>query len=135
MDVLITPEARREFEAVRALRADPSTWGFLIGHKRGFRFIVEKVFPAGAGRAWPDERLVSELDRVWPGRLIGVFAVRPGVAFRKVILGPLFYGKLIVHLGISSAKPAIRPYVVEFERKFTLTPVPLAPAGKAEVHE
>jgi hypothetical protein len=135
VDVLITPEARREFEAVRALRAGPSTWGLLIGHKRGFRFIVEKIFPAGAGPAGPGERLITELERIWPGRLIGLFAVRPGTAFRKAVLGPLFYGKLILRPGMSSGKPAIRASIVEFERKFTLKPVPLAPAGKAKAHE
>ena len=133
--MFITPEARREIEALRALRPAPSTWGILIGHKRGFRFIVEKVFPAGGGQALPDERLVAELDRIWPGRVVGLFAVRPGAAFRKAVLGPLFYGKLVLSLGLSGRKFSMRPTVVEFERRFFLAPVALAPAGKAETHE
>lgn len=135
MDVIITPEARREIEGLRIVRPDPATWGILIGHKRGFRFIVEKIFPAGSGRKLPDERLVADLDRVWPGRIIGLFAIRPGTAFRKAVLGPLFYGQLIVHLGISAGTPVVRPAIVEFKRRFFLEPVPLAPAGKAETHE
>ena len=132
MDVLITPEARREIEALKAIRPAPSTWGILIGHKRGFRFIVEKVFPAGGGRALPDERLVAELDRVWPGRVIGLFAVRPGTAVRKAVLGPLFYGKLVLNLGLDARKLSMRPFLVDFDRKFFMAPVGIAPAGKGE---
>jgi hypothetical protein len=134
MDVLITPEARREIEGLRIARPDPATWGILIGHKRGFRFIVEKIFPAGSGRTLPGARLVADLDGAWPGRIIGFFAIRPGAAFRTAVLGPLFYGKLFVHLDISAGRPVVRPAVVEFKRRFFLEPVSLAPAGKAETH-
>lgn len=135
MDVFITPEARREVEAVRILRPGPSTWGFLVGHKRGFRFIVEKIFPAGSGRTLPDERLLAGLDGIWPGGVIGLFAVRPGAAFKKAVLGPLWYGKLILDLGLTARKPSIRPSVVEFKTKFFLAAIPLAPAVKAKAHE
>jgi hypothetical protein len=132
MDVLITPEAMREIEALRAIRPAPSTWGILIGHRRGFRFIVEKVFPAGSGRTLPSERLVAELDRIWPGRIIGLFAVRPGAAFKKAVLGPAWYGKLVIHLSLSAGTAAVRPFVVEFGRKFSLVRIPLAAAVKAK---
>ncbi len=135
MDALITPEARREIEALRVLRTELSTWGILIGHKRGFRFIVEKVFPGGSGRSLPDERLIAELERVWPGRVIGLFTVRPGPAFRKAALGPLFYGKLVLSLGLSTRKLSMRPSVVEFKRRFVLAKIPLVTAGKARSHE
>jgi hypothetical protein len=135
MDVLITPEARREVEALRVVRPAASTWGFLLGHKRGFRFIVEKVFPAGSGRAVPSERLLAGLDLVWRGRIIGLFAVRPGAAFRKAVLGPLWYGKLVLSLGPTSRRPSFRPFVVEFDRKFVFRPVALAETGKANAHE
>ncbi len=135
VDVLVTPEARREIEGLRIARPDPATWGILIGHKRGFRFFVEKVFPAGSGRTLPGGRLVADLDRVWPGRIIGFFAIRPGTAFRKAVLGPLFHGKLIVHLSLPAGRPVLHPFIVDFKRRFFLEPVPLAPAGKAVIHE
>jgi len=134
VDVLITPAAQREVEALRILRPGPSTWGFLIGHKRGFRFIVEKVFPTG-GLSGPDERALAELERAWPGGIIGLFAVRPGPDLKRVLLGPLFYGKLFINLRPSVKALALRPYVVDFERRFFLEPISFAPAGKAEAHE
>jgi hypothetical protein len=135
VDVFITPEARRELEALRVVRPAASTWGFLVGHKRGFRFIVEKVFPAGNGRALPSERLLAGLDRIWPGGVIGLFAFRPGAAFKKAILGPAWYGKLMIQLSASADVFAMRPSVIEFKTKFFIAPVALAPAVKAKAHE
>ncbi len=135
MDVFITPEARREFEALRVVGPAASTWGFVLGHKRGFRLIVEKVFPAGSGRTLPGERLIARLDGIWPGGVIGLFAVRPGAAFRKAVLGPLWYGKLIIHMNPSARTPGIRPFTVEFERKFFLARISLATAGGAKARE
>ncbi len=135
VDVFITPEAGREIEALGILRPRPSPWGVLIGHKRGFRFIVEKVFPVGSGRVLPNEWLLAELDRVWPGRVIGLFAARPGAAFRKAVLSPGWYGKLVLDFGLSARKQSIRPFTVEFERKFFLARIPLVTAGSAKAHE
>ncbi|MCX6570485.1 MAG: hypothetical protein NT006_03560 [Candidatus Aminicenantes bacterium] len=135
MDVFITPEARREIEALRVVRPAASTWGLLVGHKRGFRFIVEKVFPAGSGRTLPDERVLAGLDGIWPGGVIGLFTVRLSAPVKKAVLGPMFYGKLVLDLGSTVRKPSIRPSIVEFERRFFLAPVPLAPTVKAKAHE
>jgi hypothetical protein len=135
VDVLITPEAVREIEALRVVRPEASTWGFLIGHKRGHRFIVEKVFQAGSGQILPDERLLAGLDGIWPGGVIGLFAVRPGPAFKKAVLGPAGYGKLVIHMNPSARAAGIRPFTVEFEKGFFLAKVALAEAGKAKAHE
>jgi len=135
VDVLITPEARREIEALRAVRPASSTWGILIGHKRGFRFIVEKVFPAGSGQVLPDERVFAGLDGIWPGGVIGLFAVRLSASVKKAVLGPLFYGKLVLELGATAQKQSVRPFVVEFERRFFLARILLVTAGRAKAHE
>jgi len=135
MDVLITPEAKREMEALRAFKPKPGTWGVVVGHMRGRRFIVEKVVPAGRPGTLPDEGLLAGLDAVWPGRTIGLVAVRPGAAFRKAVCGPAWYGKLVLELAGPAAAPVIRPSVVEFERRFFLVPIELAPAAKEKARE
>jgi hypothetical protein len=135
VDALITPEARREIEALRAFGPKPGTWGVAVGHLRGRRFIVEKIVPAGRPGAGPDERLLERLDAVWPGRTIGLVAVRPGAAFRKAARGPAWYGKLVLELAGTAAAPVVRPSVVEFERRFFLAPIALAPAAKERPRE
>jgi hypothetical protein len=135
VDVLITPAARLEIEALKVLRPEPSTWALLIGHKRGFRFVVEHVFPAGTGRRRPDEKALAGFETIWPGRLIGLLAVRPGAELKRAILGPAWYGKLVLLATGPARKPVLRPFAVEFERKFFLGPVPFAPAPKEETRE
>ena len=135
VDVLIIPEAEREIETLRAFRPRPGTWGVLVGHRRGSRFIVEKVAAAGNPGTAPDERILAELEEIWPGRIVGIAVVRPGAAFKKALLGPAWYAKLVIQsLGTSKA-PALRACVVEFKRKFFFEPVPFAPAAKEKSHE
>jgi hypothetical protein len=134
MDVLITPAARLEIEALRACRPGPSAWAVLLGHARGFRFIVEQIFPAGTSRP-PDERALAGLETVWPGRVIGLLAVLPGAALKKALLGPAWYGKLVLVASGSVKKPVLRSYVVEFGRRFFLVAVPFAPPVKEEIRE
>jgi hypothetical protein len=135
MDVLIIPEAQREIDALRAFRPRPGTWGVVVGHRRGPRFIVEKVAAAGNPGTAPDERLLDGVEKVWPGRLIGIAVVRPDAAFKRALLGPAWYGKLVLELAGSVKAPALRPCTVEFKRSFFFDPVPLAPAAKEEAHE
>jgi hypothetical protein len=135
MEVLITPEAGLEIEALRALHPAPSTWGAVIGHQRGPVFVVERIFPAGSRPGVPDERALAGLDRIWPGRILGLLAVRPDAALRKAFLGPAWYGKLVLVLTGPVRAPALRPFAVEFDRKFFLQPVPFAPGSEEAAHE
>lgn len=136
MDVLITPEAKGELEALRAFRPRPGTWGVLAGHRRGPRFIVEKIMAAGAPGTVPGEDLLERLDAAWPGgRTIGLIAVRPGAAFKRAARGPAWYGKLVLEIAGTAREPVLRPFVVEFEREFFLEPIPVAPAVKEKAHE
>jgi len=130
VDALITPEARRELEAWAVFRPRPGAWGVLVGHVRGSRFIVEKAFPAGSAAEAPRPRLLAGLDGVWPDRTIGLFAFRPGAAFLAAVRGPAWYGKLVLRFSGPGRAPVLHPFVVAFERRFTLAPVGLAPAVK-----
>jgi hypothetical protein len=132
VDVLLTPAARLEIAAFEALRPEPSAWAALLGHKRGFRFVVEQVFPAGTDRRLADERTLARLEGIWPGRVIGLLAARPGRPLRQAVLGPAWYGKLVLLLSGPAKAPVLRPYAVEFDRRFFLDPVAFAPPVKEE---
>ena len=130
MDVLIIPEARREISTWLALRPKSGTWGTIIGHRRGSRYIVEKVLAGGDPGTAPDERLMAELEKVWPGGIIGIIALKPGATFTKALLGPAWYGKVVVRAARRGGAPVLRSHVVEFDRRFHFDPAPLVPAAK-----
>lgn len=125
MDVLITREASLEIQALGIVRPKTPAWGLLIGHKRGFRFFVEKILAAGNASPGAAARRFREIERLWPGKVIGLFAVRPGAEFKRALLGPFFYGKLFVELRLSENRPEARPFIVEFDHKFRLLPISL----------
>ncbi len=133
--MLIIPEAQREIDALLAFRPRRGTWGVVVGHRRGSRFIVEKLLPAGNPGTVPDERMLAGLEMIWAGRIIGLLAVRPGAALRKALLGPAWYGKLVLQVTGPAKAPVFRSSVVEFKRNFFLEPVSLAPAVKEKGHE
>jgi hypothetical protein len=130
VDVFITREASAQIKALKALRPASSAWGFLVGHKRARRFFVEALFPAcGAALPPPPERL-DEFDRLLGRKVIGIFAVRPGAALIRSVVGPYFYGRLFLNLRFSKKGPEVRPSVIEYGRTFVLAPVALAPGPK-----
>ena len=145
MDVVIVPEAWLDLRAVCALGPGPGTWGILLGRKTGFRFYVEKAFPA-SGSAVPSGEAVDALDPVWEGRVIGLFAVRPGRDVRRAVLGPRFYGKLFLDLRPLRKGPEVRAFMIQYDRdivlgcrqarqRFFLSPLPPGPGAKGGTRE
>jgi hypothetical protein len=135
VDVLITGEAALGLEALNVLRPGRAAWGVLVGHKRGHRYLIEHVFFAGAGTALPSLRAFDELDRLWDGRIVGLLAIRPDAAFKKLLLGPYFYGRLYLDLRPAKNGPRLRAYAVDFDRVFFLSPVRLERGPEGGGHE
>lgn len=123
----MTPEASLDLTALTLLRPKPPAWGLVLGHRRGGRVFVERFFPAGSGAALPAPGVLDELDRGLGRRLVGIYAVRPSAAFKKMLLAPYFYGRLFLDVRPAKTGPRVRPYAVEFGRGFRLVPVRLAP--------
>ena len=132
VDAFITREAAADLEVLNRLRPAPPAWGFLIGHKRGPRVFVERLFPAGAGSVLPSPGELDEIDRGFGRKVVGLFAVRPSAAFRKSVAGPYFYGRLVLEVRPARKGVALRSFVVEFDRKFVLAPVALRHGRKGE---
>lgn len=135
MDVFITREASAGLDALRVLHPAPSAWGLLIGQRRGPRFFVERIFPAAAGAVLPPPSGLDELDRLFGRKVIGFFAVRPGAALKKSLLGPYFFGRVLLDVRFSRDKTVLKPFLVEFNRAFVLAPVPLDYGPKGVAHE
>jgi hypothetical protein len=128
MDVFIAEEAKVGLRA-EALGPPPEGHrGLLLGHRRGPRFFVARVFPLG-GRSFPPASRIRELNRLFDGRIIGYYSTRcpaPGLAG---ILQPFAYGKVFLRLHGTregARGPAVRAWVIEYDKKFFLSPISLS---------
>jgi hypothetical protein len=135
VDVLITPEAGKDLASLAAFRPGPGAWGVLVGFRRGPRTIIEKIAAGGGPATAPDGQALARFDAIWPGRIVGLAAVRPGAAFKRAALGPAWYGRIVLTLSGRGPAPALAAFMVEFDRRFFLDPVRIAPAGKEKTHE
>ena len=143
VDAFLTADAEADLAAINRLRPGPDAWGFLIGHRRGPRVLVERLFPAGAGHALPPPAEIDTIDRGFGRKIVGLYAVRPSAAFLKTAAGPYFYGRLVLDIRPSRREPVLKLSVVEFASRippsrsttngrFRLTTVAVRTAGKGE---
>lgn len=133
--MFVTREASVDLDALKILRPAPPAWGLLIGHRRGPRIFVERIFPAAAGAVLPPPAGLDELDRLFGRRVVGFFAVRPGAALKKSLLGPYFYGRVLLEVRFSRDRTVAKPFLIEFDRVFTLALIPLEYGSKGVVRE
>jgi len=126
MDVYLTPDARRSLEALTLLGGGR---GYLMGHRRGPRFIVEALVPA-AGRRPLSGNDVRALDRVFGGPVLGFFAAGSGrSAAKKEALRPFGCGRIFLEARRGGGTGlSLEAFSVEFRGGFILAPLPVAPS-------
>ena len=125
MDAYLSQEAYQSLNAINLISSSSSSDGLLIGHKRGHRFFVEKIFPSTPG-FFPSLKKYHELDQLLDGKLLGFFSFKPDEKKIKKILAPFACGKLFLEINLSRRKKmTIKSYVVDYENEFFLLPVGL----------
>jgi hypothetical protein len=125
MDAYLAAEARQALIALGSLSAKPDLTGFLIGHKRGHRFFVEKIFPLPKGYR-PTLEHYHGLNRLLDGKIIGFFAFPAHAQHRQRLLQPFACGKLF--LGVRLNKRGILNFqslVIDYDDRFFAAPIKL----------
>ncbi len=122
MDAFLSGEAAQFLEALSLVAGRSLVFGFLIGHRRGHRFFVEKVLPAPRGSSLSAE-LFFKLDKALEGGIIGFFGLRARPRHLRGILSPCGFGKLYLEIDPDSRKKARRSFVIDYEKKFRLRPI------------
>jgi hypothetical protein len=132
MDVYLSQEALRSLKAQAFGTGRRTMSGFLVGHKRGQRFFVEKAHPSFGGDFSSPESYRT-LDRLFEGKIIGFYSSSSSEKALATFFHPSFYGKLVLLAGSGSrGRLSLNPHVVEFEKSFFLLPIRLCsrPKGK-----
>lgn len=128
MDARLSREALLHLQALNLASSSSSSEGLLLGHKRGHRYFVEKVLPTQTG-FFTSVKQYFDLDQLFDGKIIGFFSFRPEQKKMTKILAPFAYGKLFLEIHARSKKKVeIKPFIIDFDKKFFLSPV--KPKGK-----
>ena len=122
MDVYLTREAGAALRALSLLSPVESE-GFLLGHERAGRRIVEKVLPTVRG-FFPSVEAFAASNRALGGAVIGFFSFAPARSRLKSILAPFACQCVFLDAsGLKSGRGKPRAFLIEFDRTFRLRPV------------
>jgi hypothetical protein len=131
MDAYVTPNARLALTSAAAVSKGALPAGFLTGHIRGGRFIVEG-FVAADAIALADPDAFFALDALQPGRVIGFLVPGVAAAARKPLLRPHAVGRLVLALRKKpgTRNPEFVGWSVDYDGRFFFAPSPIAETGK-----
>jgi hypothetical protein len=125
MDIYLTADAVRGLEAARLLAPAGKARGFLLGHRRGARFIIESTLASPSGR-WPSLRTLLDLDAEVGGKIVGFFLLGSSGASRKELLRPIGVGKVLIELrGRTDRRPVFGGRLIDYEDRFMFRPIPV----------
>jgi hypothetical protein len=125
MDALLATEARHALEAL-SLSRSPASAGILLGHKRGFRFIIERVVPTRAGY-YPTQRTYLRLDALFQQTVIGFFSFSAAAGLAKLTPPPFAVGKVFLCLKRGpNGRLSFRTFSPDHSGRFILRPVRMA---------
>ncbi len=125
MDAYLSGEANQSLTALSLIHPSSIPDGFLIGHKRGHRFFVERIFSSMKG-FFPSLKKYHEMDKLFEGKLIGFYSYTIDEKKTKKILAPYAFGKLFLEISFNPQKKMIiKSFVIDHEKKFILLPVRL----------
>jgi hypothetical protein len=123
MDAYLSREAYHFLLGLNLASSKPNQDGILIGHKRGHRFFVEKVFPTKKGFYSSLENYFA-LDEHFGGKLIGFFAYEADEKKKRKILQPFAYGQLFLDIRLNQKKKmTIKSFVIDYKKDFFLSPI------------
>jgi hypothetical protein len=128
MDVYLSSDATCSLKGLFFLFSHSD--GILIGHKRGQRFYVEKIFPTGEDFSLTVDKY-SELSHIFENRIIGFFSFSSTGTKIKKILEPFAFGKLFLEIcSDKENKLRIKPFTVEYKNDFFLSKIKLSKSVK-----
>ncbi|MEW5901195.1 MAG: hypothetical protein AB1715_07020 [Acidobacteriota bacterium] len=126
MDVYLSEEALVFLRAqtLRGSGSRPS--GLLLGHKRGGRFFVERVYPCPR-RSFSQARGFWALEKLFHGKIIGFYAFGARTEKTAALNQPFAFNKVWLKLETPRRKKLnFQPSLIEYNGSFFLRPLSLA---------
>jgi hypothetical protein len=128
MEVFLSKEASQSFSALQCGLPNMNTDGFLIGHKRGNMFFVEKILPSSKG-FFSSPQKYFKLKKKLGDKILGFYSFQMNERQLKKILTPFAYGKIFIRLDLDKTdRLEIKPFAIEHDQNFFLQPINLKSA-------
>lgn len=128
MEVLLSKEVIQSFSALQCSLSNTNSDGFLIGHKRGDMFFIEKIFPSQKGFFSSDQKYFAMKQNL-DDKILGFYSLQMTESKLKKILAPIAYGKIFLCLDRDNTNQwVIKPYTIEHDQDFFLLPIDLKSA-------
>jgi len=125
MDVYISPDVHQILTALSLIHSHQPWEGVIIGHKRGHRYFIERVYPLPHLFSFLPQKFF-QLDHTFKSKLIGFWGYNLSQQKIDKILAPFAFGKLFLQLDFdSSVQLDIRSFTVDYKEKFFLSPIQL----------
>jgi hypothetical protein len=125
MEVFLSKEVKQSISALQCCLSNTNTDGFLIGHKRGNMFIVERILSSSTGFYTSKEKYF-ELKKELDDRILGFYSFQMNERKLRKILTPFAFGKIFLLLDIeNSERLEIKPFAIEHDSNFSLMPIKL----------
>jgi hypothetical protein len=123
MEVFLSKQTTDSFSALQYGLTKTNTDGFLIGHKRGDLFFIEKIFPSQKSFFSSEEEFFT-LKQKLDDKILGFYSFQTTEVKLKKILKPIGYGKIFLRLDRDKRNQWItKSYVIEYDQDFYLLPV------------
>ncbi|UCE42224.1 MAG: hypothetical protein JSV17_04440 [Candidatus Aminicenantes bacterium] len=128
MEVLLSNEAVQSFSALQCGLSNTNTDGFLIGHRRGGMYFVEKIFPSQKG-FFPSDRGYFAMRENLDDKIVGFYSFQTTESKLKKILAPIAFGKVFLRFDRDKMNQwVIKPFAIEHDKNFFLLPIDLKSA-------
>lgn len=125
MDAYLSTEAYQTLAALSLISSESNSDGLLIGHKRGHRYFVEKIFPTLKG-FFPSREKYFAMNKLFEGKILGFYSFVKDEKKNKKILTPFGHGKLFLQISLNkNKKMTVKSYVIDYENEFFLSPIHL----------
>lgn len=128
MDAYLTQEAQQFLKAAGLVSNRSS--GLLLGHLRGHRFFVEKVFPFPKNSSISLNKLI-QLHHHFQDSIIGFFSFQSDDKTLNRFMTPFSMGKLFLKIELKE-EMIFQPFSIEYADKFFLSPLTLKISPKKD---
>jgi len=130
MDAYLSEEARQHLQAQALELPRRKAHGLLLGHRRGGRFFIERIYPCSFP-LFPSARKFRALDGIFGGKIIGFYGSGRLSRTEAGNSPPFATNKLYLGFSLHPKKGLVlKPAVVEYSGSFYLVPVALAARPK-----